>query len=158
VLGAVGCLATGVGSELIQQLRAGPRSVPARTAQVVAPSREPPLADRAAEGPPAVLLPPSGTPECEPVDPPAPMVMIRVRVLANPGAAEELESRIRVENPVPAAAHHVIVRNPVPANAQFVRANPEPSSREPELVWRLGTLEGCACRDITLVLAPTGTG
>ncbi|HMC67034.1 MAG TPA: hypothetical protein VKI65_19000 [Gemmataceae bacterium] len=158
VFGMVACLATGVGTELIQQLSAGPRSVPARTAQVVAPSREPPLADRPAEGLPAIAVPPPATPTCEPTDPPAPMVMIRVRVLANASAGQELEYRIRVENTVRAAAHHVVVRNPLPANARFVRATPEPSTREPELVWRLGTLEGCACRDITLVLAPTGAG
>jgi uncharacterized repeat protein (TIGR01451 family) len=56
------------------------------------------------------------------------------------------------------AAHHVIVRNPLPANARFVKAEPEPTVREPELVWRFGTLGPCACKEITLVLAPTGSG
>jgi uncharacterized repeat protein (TIGR01451 family) len=52
----------------------------------------------------------------------------------------------------------VIVRNPLPSNARFVRASPEPNAREPELLWQLGTLEACTCKEITLVLAPTGPG
>jgi uncharacterized repeat protein (TIGR01451 family) len=71
---------------------------------------------------------------------------------------QELEYCICVENHSTAPAHHVVVRNPVPANARFVRANPEPSVRDPELQWQLGTLEGCACREIVLVLAPLGPG
>jgi uncharacterized repeat protein (TIGR01451 family) len=71
-------------------------------------------------------------------------------------AGQELEYRICVENRSPAAAHHVLVRNPLPANARFVRASPEPAVREPELLWRLGTLEGGARQEIVLVLAPTG--
>jgi uncharacterized repeat protein (TIGR01451 family) len=78
-------------------------------------------------------------------------------VPATAAAGQELEYRLCIENHSAAAAHHVVVRNPVPAGARFVRANPEPSSREPELVWRLGTLEACACKEIVLVLTPTGT-
>jgi uncharacterized repeat protein (TIGR01451 family) len=52
----------------------------------------------------------------------------------------------------------VLVRNPLPANARFVRAQPEPTVREPELRWELGTLAPCARREILLVLAPTGSG
>jgi uncharacterized repeat protein (TIGR01451 family) len=79
-----------------------------------------------------------------------------VRVPAIATVGQELEYHICVENLSRAAAHHVTVRNPVPANARFVRANPEPSSKDSELIWELGTLEGCACREIVLVLAPTG--
>src|SRR5205085_594663 len=39
--------------------------------------------------------------------------------------------------------------------ARFVRAVPEPSAREPELHWALGTLPPGVCREIVLVLAPT---
>jgi uncharacterized repeat protein (TIGR01451 family) len=92
----------------------------------------------------------------EPPDPPAPVVVLRVRVAASIAAGQELEYRICVENRSPAAAHHVLVRNPLPANARFVRATPEPAVREPELLWRLGTLEGGARQDIVLVLAPAG--
>jgi uncharacterized repeat protein (TIGR01451 family) len=73
-------------------------------------------------------------------------------------AGQELEYRICIENLSTAPAHHVIVRNPLPANARFVRANPEPSAKEPELIWNLGTLAGCACKEIILVLSPTGAG
>lgn len=99
---------------------------------------------------------PGGTP-C-PVDPPAPQVAIRVRVVAAAAAGQELEYHIRVVNRSPAAAHHVTVRNPLPANAEFVRAVPEPALHQPELAWHLGTLPPCACREIVLVLRPTGAG
>lgn len=138
---------------------AGSKPVPARTAQGIAPlSPEPPLAD-APGGPPTAPRP---DPHCEgtpcPTDPPAPVVTIRVRVAACASAGQELEYRLCVANASRAAAHHVTVRNPLPANARFVRASPEPNVREPELVWQLGTVEGCQCREIVLVLAPTGGG
>jgi uncharacterized repeat protein (TIGR01451 family) len=94
----------------------------------------------------------------EPPDPPVPVVAIRVRVPAVATAGQELEYHLCVENCSNAAAHHVLVRNPLPANARFVRARPEPSVREPELRWDLGTLQGWARCDILLVLAPTGAG
>jgi uncharacterized repeat protein (TIGR01451 family) len=101
---------------------------------------------------------PAVCPEDCPVDPPTPVVAIRVRVPACAAVGQELEYHICVENCSEAAAHHVIVRNPIPAHARFVRARPEPTSREPELVWQLGTLGPCECREIVLVLSPTGTG
>jgi uncharacterized repeat protein (TIGR01451 family) len=99
----------------------------------------------------------AGATHC-PVDPPAPVVSIKVRVVACAAPGEDLEYKIRVENHAHSAAHHVFVRNPVPANAAFVRAEPPPSATDPVLEWRLGTLEGCTCRDVVLVLKPTGTG
>lgn len=93
-----------------------------------------------------------------PVDPPAPVVSIKVRVPACAAPGEDLEYRIHVENHGKTPAHHVIVRNPLPANATFVRATPPPTGSDPVLEWRLGTLDGCACRDIVLVLKPTATG
>jgi uncharacterized repeat protein (TIGR01451 family) len=95
--------------------------------------------------------------EC-PADPPTPVVAIRVRVPAFAAPEQEVTYHICVENCSPAAAHHVTVRNPLPANARFVKANPEPAVREPELVWRFGTLGPGACKEIVLVLAPTGPG
>jgi uncharacterized repeat protein (TIGR01451 family) len=106
--------------------------------------------------PSPVAVPP--LPSSYPVDPPTPAVTLRVRVPATAAAGQDLEYHLHVENCSPAPAHHVLVRNPLPANARFVRAVPEPDEREPELRWRLGTLEPCACREIVLVLAPTGTG
>jgi uncharacterized repeat protein (TIGR01451 family) len=71
-------------------------------------------------------------------------------------AGKDVEYHLLVENNSQAAAHHVVVRNPIPGNARFVRANPDPASRSPELLWRLNTLEPGARHDILLVLAPTG--
>jgi uncharacterized repeat protein (TIGR01451 family) len=85
-------------------------------------------------------------------------VAIRVRVPVTVVAGQELEYRIIVENFSPAPAHHVFVRDPLPAKARFVRANPTPLSREPELLWQLGTLDAGAKREIVLILSPTGTG
>jgi uncharacterized repeat protein (TIGR01451 family) len=93
-----------------------------------------------------------------PIDPPAPVVSIKVRVPACAAPGEDLEYHICVENHGKLHAHHVIVRDPLPANATFVRANPPPTASDPVLEWRLGTLDGCARRDIVLVLKPTGTG
>jgi uncharacterized repeat protein (TIGR01451 family) len=93
-----------------------------------------------------------------PKDPPVPVVAVRVRVPATGGVDQELAYRICIENRSPAAAHHVIVRNPIPPHARYVRATPEPSAREPELTWQLGTLPAGSFREIILVLAPTGQG
>ncbi|HEV2947394.1 MAG TPA: hypothetical protein VGX70_08455, partial [Gemmataceae bacterium] len=142
-----------------------------RTTQYIQPGQipqtpEPPLADQRPQNVPGlqpriltapVPLPPSG-PDFYHEDPPTPVVALRIRVPSTAAAGQDLEYRICIENLSAAPAHHVIVRNPVPANARFVRANPEPSSKEPELIWNLGTLAGCACKEIVLVLSPTGTG
>lgn len=91
-------------------------------------------------------------------DPPVPVVSIQVEVAASAAANQELEYRLCVQNRSQAPAHHVLVRDPLPANAQFVRAVPEPSVRAPELQWALGTLPAGVCKNITLVLRPTGSG
>jgi uncharacterized repeat protein (TIGR01451 family) len=92
----------------------------------------------------------------QPMDPPTPIVSLRVRVPACGKAGEDLVYKIRAENCSAADAHHVVVRNPLPANARFVRSQPEPSAKTPELQWQLGTLHPGECRDIQLVLAATG--
>jgi uncharacterized repeat protein (TIGR01451 family) len=172
----LGCLAVALSS----RLWADQKVAPAKTAQLPQQpmSPEPPLAPPPGQpgvrdiptpqGPPAVRVTPgpavpipipagaAGT-NC-PVDPPAPVVSIKVRVPACAAPSEVLEYRIHVENHAKSAAHHVIVRNPLPLNAVFVHANPPPTVSDPVLEWRLGTLEGCACRDIVLALKPTGTG
>jgi uncharacterized repeat protein (TIGR01451 family) len=118
---------------------------------LIAPTPEPPLVE---ELPPPAKFVWGSTP---PRDPPAPVVVLRVRVPAEAAAGKELEYRICVENCSQASAHHVLVRNPLPANARFVRATPEPAVQAPELLWRLGTLEAGAKREILLVLAPSGS-
>ncbi len=87
-----------------------------------------------------------------------PVVALRIRVAASVPAGQDIEYRICVENKAKAPAYHVMVRNPLPKNARFVRATPEPTSHESDIVWQLGTLDACACKEITLVLAPTGSG
>jgi uncharacterized repeat protein (TIGR01451 family) len=91
-------------------------------------------------------------------EPPTPTVTIHVQAPAAAAPGQELEYRICVENTSRAAAHHVTVRNPLPARARFARATPKPDQTDPELLWRLGTLEACACRKIVLVLVPSGGG
>lgn len=113
-----------------------------------------------AEPQPGVLEIPPRAPaaaDC-PVDPPIPVVALRVRVPAVAAPGQELEYRICVENCSRAAAHHVVVRNPIPPTARLVRVSPEPAARDPELLWRFGTLPAGACKEIVLVLAPTGAG
>lgn len=112
---------------------------------------------RLTSSPAAVHLPEEAPADCA-LDPPTPVVAIRVRVPAYSAPGQEVRYRICVENCSTAAAHHVVVRNPLPANARYVRAEPEPSVREPELVWRLDTLAAGVCKEISLVLAPTGEG
>lgn len=90
----------------------------------------------------------------EPRDPPVPAVSIKVRVPAEVEPGKEINYRITVTNTSRAAAHHVTVRNPLPTGAKFVRATPEPSALTPVLTWNFGTLEGCAKKEINLVLLP----
>lgn len=94
----------------------------------------------------------------EPAELMPPVIRLRVRVPPAVGAGQELTYLITVENQSRAAAHHVLVRNAVPQHARFVRAQPAPSELQPELVWTLGTLEGGARKEITLVLAADGKG
>jgi uncharacterized repeat protein (TIGR01451 family) len=176
LVGCLGCMAAGLLSGDADSAWAGPHAAPARTAQFITP--EPPLARPGQAAPPPAVTPPPAAPApvvpapvpavpapplpalgapCPP-EPITPVVSIHVRVAAAAAAGQELEYRIRVENLARAAAHHVIVRDPLPANTIFVRATPEPSAHEPELLWQLGTLEGCTSREIVLVLQPTGTG
>jgi uncharacterized repeat protein (TIGR01451 family) len=152
LLYALGCLVVVFHAEA-QHSWAEAHPVPGAPQSLPPSSPEPPLADSSAATHPA---PTQGTP-C-PEDPPTPVVAIRVRVPAQVRGQQDIEYRLCVENRSPANAHHVIVRNPLPANARFVRANPELSARDPELVWQLGTLAGGACREIVLVLAPTAPG
>ena len=88
-------------------------------------------------------------------DPPTPVVKIRVRVPACGVTGKELEYCICVENCSRANAHHVLVKNALPKNARFVRAEPPPTRKTPELQWELGTLPGGCRQEIILVLSAT---
>ena len=132
---------------------AGAPSPPASvSAQPFAESPEPPLVGR----PP---LPPGlAAPLAEPADPPTPVVSLHVRAPAGAAAGQEIDYRILVENPSRAAAHHVRVRSAVPAAATFVRASPEPTARDPQIVWELDTLPPGTSKEILLTLKPTEDG
>lgn len=90
--------------------------------------------------------------------PATPVVSLRMRVASTSAQGQDLVYRITVRNRSRADAHHVEVRNPIPANADFVRADPNPSEKQGGLVWDLGTLKACESKTIEMVLRPTGTG
>jgi uncharacterized repeat protein (TIGR01451 family) len=117
---------------------------------------EPPLAPGVT--PPVAVPGPGGPPAAEPVDPPTPAVSLRVRVPATATVGQELEYRIFLENTSQAPAHHVTLSNPLPANLRLVRANPEPTGREPKLFWDLGTLQAGVRRMVVLVVIPMAEG
>jgi len=137
------------------RMAAQSRAVEVRTVQEVGPvPSEPPLA----EGPP---LAPGGRGiggEGGVVDPPTPVVAIRIRVPASATAGQELTYRIFVDNTSKATAHRVAVRATPPTNAKIVRVTPEPDQKEPELHWTFGTLEACGSKEINVVVVPDGSG
>ena len=143
----------------LPRTEAEPRPSPFRTAQITSPLSPVPMPDHPpveALGPPTELPSPPGT-TC-PIDPPTPVVSLRIRVMDSAAVGQPLEYHICLRNESCAPAYHVQVRNPLPAHARFLRATPEPSTREPELLWHLGTLRPQTCSEIILVLEPTGTG
>jgi uncharacterized repeat protein (TIGR01451 family) len=91
-------------------------------------------------------------------DPPAPIVSVKLRVPADVNIGQEVECKIIVENSSTSPAHHVILTDPLPAGVKLVRASPEPFAKDPELVWRLGTLSAGCKQEITLVLMPSAVG
>jgi uncharacterized repeat protein (TIGR01451 family) len=127
--------------------------LPVRTAAeaqpVVPVSPEPPVTEGVGPSPGA----PGGV-----LDPPPPVVTVRVRVPAQGAAGQELTYRIVVQNTARSPAHRVAVRVTGPTNAKFERATPKPEQEQPELRWAFGTLEGGATKEITLVVTPDGKG
>ena len=97
---------------------------------------EPPLAGAPGEAGP---LPPGyGPPQATgPVDPPTPVVAIKVRVPAQVTPGQDVEYRILVENRSRATAGVTVV-SPLPQNAKFVKADPPPAAPGQELRWPLG--------------------
>ena len=110
--------------------------------------------------PPVVGAPPVVTagPVRPTADPPTPTVSLHVRAPATVAPEQEVDYRLLVENPSRAAAHHVQVRVPAPANAVYVRASPEPSAHDPQIVWDLGSLQPGTSREILLTLKPADAG
>ena len=106
----------------------------------------------------AVAPQPPATKEEGVQDPPTPIVSVKLRVPADVNIGQEVECKIIVENSSTSPAHHVILSDPLPAGVKLVRASPEPFAKDPELVWRLGTLSAGCKQEITLVLMPSAVG
>lgn len=119
------------------------------------PTANPPIVLPVPPAPPTILPgPPHPIGPVEPVDPPAPLVKIRLRAPACAGPGADLKYCILVENCSPAEAHHVLVKNALPKNTKYLKAEPEPTIKDGELRWNIGTLGGGACREIVLWLRP----
>jgi uncharacterized repeat protein (TIGR01451 family) len=129
-------------------------------AQLSLPVADNPILPRtiATEPPRSGFVPPGTAVSGTVVDPPVPVVSVRVRVPATATPGKELEYRIVVENTSRATAHHVVVRCASPSHSKYMRAEPKPDEEQPELRWKLGSLPGLARREITLVVEPTGEG
>jgi uncharacterized repeat protein (TIGR01451 family) len=112
-------------------------------------SQEPPMVGAPSSSPVAP------TRAAEPMDPPTPAVSLHVRAPALSAPGQEIDYRILVENPSKSAAHHVMVRAPLPANAAFVRASPDPSSHDGQVIWELGTLQTGTSKELLLTLKPS---
>ncbi len=110
------------------------------------------------ESPEPPLIGMTRPPPAPPADPPTPSVSLHVRAPASAAAGQEVDYRILVENTSQAAAYHVRVRSAVPAAATFVRASPEPTARDPQIIWELDTLPPGTSREILLTLKPTADG
>jgi uncharacterized repeat protein (TIGR01451 family) len=91
-------------------------------------------------------------------DPPTPVVSVKMRVPAEVILGKELEYKILVENSSTSPAHHVVLRDALPAGVKYVRASPEPNVKDPELIWRLGTLNGGGKQEIAIVVMPSAAG
>jgi uncharacterized repeat protein (TIGR01451 family) len=110
--------------------------------------------------PPLVGAPPTAgaAPIADPADPPTPWVSVHVRAPATGQAGQEVDYRILVENRSQTSAHHVFVRVAAPANAAYVRASPDPTAHEPQVVWDLATLAPATSKELLLTLKPNGAG
>jgi uncharacterized repeat protein (TIGR01451 family) len=138
------------------RMAAQPRPIGVQTVQPGQPmTPEPPISEGYASGAP------SGGSSV--VDPPVPVVTVRVRVPASVTAGQELTYRILVENTSNAAAHRVRVRASQPTHASLVSVKPEPEKKEAdpketELTWSFGTLAARGSKEITLVVKSDGSG
>lgn len=100
-------------------------------------------------GPPYQPLPAG-----RPVDPPTPVVTLRVHAPAHSAVGQELEYRLEVANPSRAAAHHVMVIAALPAGASFVHSQPAPTAPAPEMQWDLGSLGPGVRKEIRVTIRP----
>ena len=88
--------------------------------------------------------------------PPTPVVSVKLRIPADVNVNQEVECKIIVEaldfTPSRGSAR------PATSGRPSLRASPEPSAKDPELIWKLGTLSAGCKQEISLVLLPTTAG
>jgi uncharacterized repeat protein (TIGR01451 family) len=161
----------------------GPNPMCIAPQATVPSSDEPPLAGTPPPQTPGPTAPPFTAPEptplppgdappfpgvpfvgAEPMDPPAPLVRLRVRAPARVQPDKEIEYRLIVENVSQAPAHHVLVRDRLPPGTKFARAKPEPTKQtqtkasETDVLWEFGTLKPGEQKTIVLTIDPAGAG
>jgi uncharacterized repeat protein (TIGR01451 family) len=101
-------------------------------------------------------------PGANPLEPPVPLIRLRVQAPARVEPDKEIEYRLTVENVSAAAAHHVLVRDRLPRGVeQNVRAEPRETKKETkdgdtDLLWELGTLQPGEQKVIVLAVKPKG--
>src|SRR5690349_9553870 len=82
------------------------------------------------------------------LEPPVPLVRLRVHAPSRVESDKEIEYRITVENVSAAAAHHVLVRDRLPRGVEeTIRTEPKVTEQKKakddntDLLWELGTLK-----------------
>jgi uncharacterized repeat protein (TIGR01451 family) len=86
--------------------------------------------------------------------PATPVVTIRVIGPEAVSIDTEVPYKIIIQNRSNARAHHVLVRCMAPKNAQLIKATPEPTAKQPELQWEMGTLDAGASKTIEVTFRP----
>lgn len=97
------------------------------------------------------------------LEPPVPLVHLRVHAPSRVESDKEIEYRITVENVSAAAAHHVLVRDRLPRGVEeTIRAEPKVTEQKKakdgntDLLWELGTLKPGEQKVIVLAIKPKG--
>jgi uncharacterized repeat protein (TIGR01451 family) len=97
------------------------------------------------------------------LEPPVPLVRLRVHAPSRVESDKEIEYRITVENVSAAAAHHVLVRDRLPRGVEeTIRAEPTAKEKkitkdgDTDLLWELGTLKPGDQKVIVLAIKPKG--
>ena len=98
-----------------------------------------------------------------PLEPPVPLVRLRVHAPSRVESDKEIEYRLTVENVSAAAAHHVLVRDRLPRGVdEAIRTEPRPTDQrkikdgDTDLLWELGTLKPGDQKVIVLAIKPKG--
>ncbi len=97
------------------------------------------------------------------LEPPVPLVRLRVHAPSRVESDKEIEYRITVENTSAAAAHHVLVRDRLPRGVEeAIRTEPQTTDKkktkdgDTDLLWELGTLKPGEQKVIVLAIKPKG--